>query len=461
MKIISEQNIGRVSFFFTVIVVSVIIFAVGVFFVVQKYEYALEELTRVEQSLVEQEKVRLKEDVDCFLLRIQSLREHSLSLQEAEQGSGTGDNAETTAEPDQPDQPAQPDWQGVVNALQDAPDLNSAGYFIYHLHNPGGGERFATMLYNPARPDLVGQTLSTDFPDARGFNFRKVFLQDIRDHGESFVIYHYKNDEDSGSAGASSISRKLAYFKLYPESNWIVAKNNRLDQIDQFIASGQALLKSENRNNITVLGLIFLAGIVIALVLAYLLSLGMQPLFSHYRTIEQESLARNDSLQKMIEQQNRTDTLTSATNRSYFNQELVKEMARSNRYLTPLSMILFDLDDFKSINDRFGCELGDTVLVELVDLVKDNIRQTDILARWGGEDFAILAPGVDLAHGKMFAEKLRCLIEENRFTIDQRVTCSFGVSLYVSSEDQHAFVQRIEGALARAKTGGKNCCVAV
>lgn len=455
MKIISEQNIGRVSFFFTVIVVSVIIFAVGVFFVVQKYESASEELARVEQNLIEQEKIRLKADVDSFLLRIESLRDRAIARNDEKLEAESAGTEETIAGS------GEPDWESVVDELQNAVDLSSAGYLIYHLHNPDGGERFATMLFNPVRPDLVGQMLSTDFPDARGFNFRKVFLKDIRDHGESFVMYHCTIDDAPDNTGASAIGRKLAYLKLYPEANWIVAKNSLLDQVDQFVVSGQAVLKSENRKNITILGLIFLAGILIALILAYLLSLGMQPLFAHYRAKEKETRVQNDSLKKMIEQQNRTDTLTSATNRSYFNQELVKEMARSERYKTPLSMILFDLDDFKSINDRLGCESGDTVLVELVELVRDNIRQTDILTRWGGEEFAILAPGIDLAHGKMFAEKLRLLIEDNRFTIDQRVACSFGVGFYDSSEDQHAFVQRIEGALRRAKAEGKNRCVAV
>lgn len=455
MRILSEQNIGRVSFFFTVIVVSVIIFAVGVFFVVRKNESAYNEIETVELTLVELEKTRLRTDVHSFLLRIQSMREQFIALQENQPESEPDGSVETPADS------VEPDWESVVDELQNAGDLNTAGYFIYQLHSPEGGEHFATMRFNPARPDLVGQQLSTDFPDAKGYNFRKVFLKDIRDHGESFVIYHYKQDEEPGQEEPPLIGRKLAYFKLYPEFNWIVAKNVRLDRIDKLVEARQAALKIENKNNIVILGIIFLGSMILALILAYLLSLGMLPLFDHYRAKEQESLAQNDALKKVLEKQNRTDTLTSAFNRSHLNQELIKEMARSERYATPLSMVLFDLDDFKSINDRFGCEAGDMVLVELVELVKDNIRQTDILARWGGEEFAILAPGIDLAHGKMFAEKLRRLIEDKRFSGDHRITCSFGVSFYDSSENQQLFVQRTDEALSRAKADGKNRCVAV
>lgn len=457
MKIISEQNIGRVSFFFSVVVVSVIIFAVGVFFVVRKYESSLEELARVEQNLIEQEKIRLKEDVGAFMLRIETLRGQFRNLIE-----------EQAAESEYPEKAAASDEQvrtdvsvDVVDSLQNAADLKAAGYFIYHLHKPDGGDNFATMLFNPARPDLVGQSLSTDFPDARGFNFRSVFVQDIRERGESFVIYHFNKDADTTGNGAKTVGRKLAYFKLTPDREWIVAKNIKLDRADEFILSGQAALRSDNKVNLTILGLIFLGGIILAFVLAYLFSIGIQPLFNHYRSREQEHIDQKDSLQKQLEQLDRTDRLTSAFNRSHLNQELAKETARSERYQTPLSMILFDVDDFKSINDALGCEAGDTVLVELVELIEDNIRQTDQLARWGGEEFAILAPGIDLAHGKMFADKLRRLIEDNSFTVGRPVTCSFGVGFYDPPEKQHSFVQRVDEALGRAKAEGKNRCIAL
>jgi|GEM_PF-2135837 len=456
MKIISEQNIGRVSFIFAVVVVSAVIFAVGVFFVVRDYESALQELDRFERTLIDQEKHRLKADVDAFVLRIEALSEHFSVVPESsgEAEDNPADDAGTAAVP------AIPDWDRVLEELQRAADLEAAGYFVYHLHKPDGGDRFATMLFNPARPDLVGQQLSTDFPDARGYNFRKVFVQDLRNRGESFVIYHYQRDEHADGNGNRPLGRKLAYLRLYPESGWIAAKNTTLDWIDELAAAGRTSLKSENKSRLVLLGCIFVGGMALALVLAYLFSLGTRPLFEHYRNQEREVRGQNESLKKLLEQQNRTDTLTSAMNRSHFNQELVKEMARSDRYQTPLSMILFDVDDFKAINDRLGCEAGDTVLVELVNMVQDNIRQTDILARWGGEEFAILAPGINLSHAGMFAEKLRRLIEDAAFTVAMPVTCSFGVAFYEHAENQHAFVQRIDEALVRAKAAGKNRCVA-
>ncbi|MCG6930394.1 MAG: diguanylate cyclase [Desulfofustis sp.] len=455
MKIISEQNLGRVSFFLTLIVVSAIIFASGVFFVVRTHESALADLAAEEQRLIEQEKLGLKADVDAFLLRIRSLSERFAAIdgQDTEDAAG-GQDGKPAAVPD-------PGWDGVVDALHGAADLDGAGYFIYQLHDPQGGEHFATMLFNPARPDLVGQPLSTDFPDAKGFNFRKVFLQDIRDHGDSFVVYHYNTDEETEAAGSGSVARKLAYFRLYPEAGWIVAKSIRMEWIDQLIASRQAALKAGNERNLIILGLIFLGGTITALILAYLFSLGTRPIFEHYRARERESVERYESLQKTLEKQNRADTLTRAFNRSHFNQELVKEMTRSDRYGTPLSMMLLDLDDFKSFNNQFGCEVGDTLLVELAELIMDNIRHTDMLARWGGEEFAILAPGIDLGHARMFAEKLRRLIEEHLFSVEHRITCSFGVCCYLAAEGQRPFMQRADEALGRAKAGGKNRCIAV
>ena len=82
----------------------------------------------------------------------------------------------------------------MIDELGWSEDLAGDTYFIYKLHDLSGGNKFATMLFNPSRPDLVGQELSTDFPDARGVDFRKVFMKDIRDQGESLVVYWYSKE---------------------------------------------------------------------------------------------------------------------------------------------------------------------------------------------------------------------------------------------------------------------------
>ena len=124
-------------------------------------------------------------------------------------------------------------------------------------------------------------------------------------------------------------------------------------------------------------------------------------------------------------------------------------------------MIIFDIDRLKKLNSDLGNLAGDTVLQEVANLVQDNIRRTDILARWGGGEFVILAPGVDLEHGFKFAEKLRILIEQNNFSIDQNLTCSFGISDYTPAEELEKFIKRADTALTQAKAQGGNSCISL
>ena len=122
-------------------------------------------------------------------------------------------------------------------------------------------------------------------------------------------------------------------------------------------------------------------------------------------------------------------------------------------------MVLFDIDHFKVINDTHGHLVGDTVLKELAGLIQDNIRQSDFHARWGGEEFVVLVPGIDTEKALQFAEKMRLLIEKFQFSRQQNITCSFGISSFIHPEEENTFLQRVDKALYQAKQGGRNKCI--
>ncbi|MBE0583460.1 MAG: cache domain-containing protein [Desulfofustis sp.] len=326
-------------------------------------------------------------------------------------------------------------------------------YFLYELHHLDGGEDFATMLINGNRPDLVGTKISDDYLDARGKPFRKEFMEGIRRDGEAFVVYWYRKPDGSGDG------RKLSYFKLFPEWNWILARGIYLDRLDASILEKKEQLRRKVRGDILILGLILLVGIALSLLIAHRLSRGLQGIFDRYRRGQQESLEKLAVLNTALERQSRTDSLTGSFNRRYFNTCLAEETARSGRYATPLSLVLFDIDYFKQINDRIGHLAGDTVLKEICRLVQDNIRQSDLLARWGGEEFVILCPGIDLPAAGRLAEKLRLKIEQYRFSEGGHITCSFGAASFQPPEDLRDFLQRTDQALYQAKGHGRNCCV--
>ncbi|MDR1911262.1 MAG: diguanylate cyclase [Helicobacteraceae bacterium] len=151
-----------------------------------------------------------------------------------------------------------------------------------------------------------------------------------------------------------------------------------------------------------------------------------------------------------------TDSLTKIFNRRKFDDEVSREICgkRSER---ALSIISLDVDRFKEINDNFGHSAGDIALVEIARLVRGEIRKSDIFARIGGEEFAILLPESDLGGASALAEKLRVLIESKVFESIGRITCSFGVAELKEGESADEFVKRADSALYKAKKSGRNC----
>lgn len=151
-----------------------------------------------------------------------------------------------------------------------------------------------------------------------------------------------------------------------------------------------------------------------------------------------------------------TDSLTGIANRRKFYSVLSAEMGRAERYHLSLAVMMLDIDHFKEINDTLGHQVGDDVLAELAKLISGMIREQDVFARWGGEEFAILAPSRDAEGMRQFAEKLRGAVEAHFFPGVGRVTCSFGLAEYQPHEAIESFFRRIDAALYRAKGNGRN-----
>lgn len=153
-----------------------------------------------------------------------------------------------------------------------------------------------------------------------------------------------------------------------------------------------------------------------------------------------------------------TDYLTGLLNRRKCIEHLAEETKRARRYGSPLAVIMFDIDDFKHINDTHGHATGDQVLVGLARLLAAQVRVHDKLARWGGEEFLLVAPGCDLDQGLAAAEKIRRLIAAHDFDGVQ-ITGSFGVVAYQDDEDQDHLLGRADKALYEAKNSTKNVVI--
>ncbi|WP_294966936.1 GGDEF domain-containing protein [Sulfurimonas sp.] len=152
-----------------------------------------------------------------------------------------------------------------------------------------------------------------------------------------------------------------------------------------------------------------------------------------------------------------TDQLTKIPNRMYIDAQLQKQDYYFRRNAQACSILLIDIVFFKSVNDTYGHILGDAVLVEFAQLLKNSIRKGDHLGRWGGEEFLIVLPHTNIAKATALAQKLRAIIYEHRFCVVEHISASFGVSSLVDELSITELIDAADKALYTSKAKGRNC----
>lgn len=182
----------------------------------------------------------------------------------------------------------------------------------------------------------------------------------------------------------------------------------------------------------------------------------MQDHFKQFEEITQILQQRNLHLSELATK----DSLTEIHNRHMFAELFAKELSLLKRHATKLALVMIDLDHFKQINDTYGHNIGDFVLKHFAALVTSTVREADMFARWGGEEFVLLLrnAGCDEAFG--VGEKIRALIESQAFEGAGRVTCSIGITEVAADDTIQSAIERADGALYAAKDAGRNCTVA-
>lgn len=174
---------------------------------------------------------------------------------------------------------------------------------------------------------------------------------------------------------------------------------------------------------------------------------------------ESELYNKNLELQQVnreLEVLSTTDQLTGLFNRRKMQEELRREYQRARRYQRSFILMIFDVDWFKGINDSYGHPAGDRVLEELSELTRASLRTTDIIARWGGEEFLVLSPELDREGGAMLAEKLCSAVGESAFSVGSRVTISIGVSEFDNKLTLDQIISAADRGLYQAKAAGRN-----
>ncbi|HHV94074.1 MAG TPA: GGDEF domain-containing protein [Firmicutes bacterium] len=153
------------------------------------------------------------------------------------------------------------------------------------------------------------------------------------------------------------------------------------------------------------------------------------------------------------------DPVTGVYNRKKFDEALDEWIGFSKRYGNPLSLILLDVDNFKEVNDTYGHIVGDSVLKSVAATVSQSIRDTDVFARWGGDEFALLLPNTDIRQAEKLAERIRKCISSSSSDNPKDITCSFGVAAYEEHDTKQSLLRKVDDLLLQAKTSGKNIVI--
>lgn len=207
--------------------------------------------------------------------------------------------------------------------------------------------------------------------------------------------------------------------------------------------TNQQVLLSNRVNGITAIGIGFLLSVIMW----------------NYHYINTVQKQRIKIQQKQLEQMAYYDPLTNLPNRRYFYQLIEDEVFAIKHEGHESVIIILDIDNFKNINDTYGHLVGDNILRQLAILLESNIRESDTVSRFGGEEFVILMPSTSLAGGYAFAERLRQLIMEKNFIVGSttlHITASFGISLLNDIQDLDDYYSHADKALYMAKQSGKN-----
>jgi diguanylate cyclase (GGDEF)-like protein len=332
--------------------------------------------------------------------------------------------------------------------------------------------REGTLLLNHSIPEMVGHNVNEVENTPLKAVFDKIMQAiNLQKTGveSHFIDYEWLNP------AVNAYELKKAFVQTVPGTDWIVGSGFFPADVSRQLRSKKAEMVVLHEMRLDKLwmkaGWSFLFSIAIAL----LLSMAIYKLLYRYRQkvtdknaeLRQFNLELEDKIQERtsdLESANEalqilaiTDSLTGIHNRYSIMQRLEAEIKRAKRFNEPFSLIMFDIDFFKLVNDEYGHDVGDVVLIELVSVLKHHLREVDLFCRFGGEEFVILLPNTLIKDAGEMAERLRLTVVDHAFASAGTITISLGVAEYQVNKEIDELLKSVDMALYKAKHAGRNC----
>lgn len=330
-------------------------------------------------------------------------------------------------------------------------------------------------LMNPMRPEIVGKNF-LDFKDKNGkYPVREFIKLSKKDGG--FVFYTWPKP------GTNELIEKFVYVKGIKDWNWIISGGNYLDDIKVEIFYKSLQKKQEQRDRISTTGIILVILLIISLIFMAWWNKRIRASINKFIYFFEDASKKNvrinvddvsfqefkkmavcinsmleskEELQKKLKKLAITDSLTNLNNRMKIDEILSGEISRSERFNHTFTFAILDIDYFKNVNDTYGHQMGDKVLMELAKILKNNIRKVDFVGRWGGEEFVIICPQTSINGSSKMLEKIRKKIESTKIDKVKKITVSFGLTSYKSKDTEESVLKRADRALYEAKDSGRN-----
>lgn len=309
--------------------------------------------------------------------------------------------------------------------------------WVNEVINYEGGKDYAIRKIHPNKPETEGMLLSTDMTDIKG-NFPYLEeLEGVNNAGEIFFTYFFQK------LNSDVVAEKLTYAKLYEPYNWIIDMGIYLDDLQAFVDSTSNSSKELASKTFSILAVL--------LFIIVFIGFGLQILNERWSSRYTKS---------KLEAEINYDTLTKVYSRNYGSKALAKCLEASKKRNHIYTVMMFDIDAFKQINDCYGHDFGDIALKSVSSAVLELIRATDILIRWGGDEFVIIFDGLRRETSESVAQKVLEAVSNLKLEAGNDIivpTISLGIGYFEHSDkDFNEAIKRADLAMYHAKLNGKN-----